>query len=195
MLGYIPDVIVGGPTYAGKQFEERIGTPARAILGDPQTNPESYMMMEAAWAPITEPIKMSGEGWRIIGSELEKMGLPTPGIETYDQDTEGRRPYIEPLLAAIGEASALFGMGGVVGKIRASDAYRYLSVGERNLIEQVASGVEADINNGNLTVDQIRTMWRSPANRDALLKKYAGVEKRPETESATSPTAKKEPVS
>ena len=112
---------------------------------------------------VFKPIEMAGEGWRLIGEKIEQ------GLKELDLPSG----YIEPLLATMGEAAAVFASGEVVGKLKSSNWYRSLAVKERGLVVQ--SLAETMKRNPEMTEGQLLRAYDNPTWRaEALGKRSIG---------------------
>ncbi len=126
---------------------------AGRLTYQPRTQPAAVLMekagrgIEALTGPAGEAAALVGESWN--------------------------SPFLESVLKFAGEM-ATFEAAGAAGKAKAPQAplwYRKMTVKERGLVEDI----KADLASGELTGAEIRELWKDPANREALLKRYQGV--------------------
>lgn len=85
---------------AEARLEEIGGVPGEIFL----KTPEQVKTTEETAAILAKPFEMAGKGWGLIGKELNKAVAKHYGVDPEDS-------ALEPFLATIGEASAVFGMG------------------------------------------------------------------------------------
>jgi hypothetical protein len=118
---------------------------------------------------LFKPVKMAGEGWGMIGA----TPLTPPPEALTRQDVEAAPvPFLEPTLASMGEASAIFSAGGI-GKIPGrlyrsvtdSAWYRGMTIPERGL---VVSSLEDMIGKGYSEGELLRK-WNNPQWREEAL--------------------------
>ena len=131
--------------------------------------------------------RLKGEPYKIgEGRELREF-LP-----------ELKEPY--STLVDVGEFAAKaaplgkMGAGDVEALIKGTDWYRKLTNRERGLIDPTIGKMASD---ENLSAADIRAVWKDPAKRQELLRKYAGVEPQPvkaEVKPVTKPTKAAKPV-
>mgnify|MGYP001563414270 CR=1 FL=1 len=129
----------------------------RRIGYEPQTRPareflgRAGRLIQAAIAPAGEAAALVGESWD--------------------------SPFLEAVLRFAGEAAIFNLIGKGAEKIqKPPDWYYRLTVRERGVVE----GIKTDIVSGELTNEQVRYLWRDPANRAAILELYQRVETAPE---------------
>ena len=121
---------------------------------EPRTQPGQVLMekagrlMGAVTGPAAEASALVGESWD--------------------------SPFLEAVLKFAGEAATFEAMGKATKirpNIKAPEWYRRMTIPERGLVE----GIKADLSSGQFTPDQIRQLWKDPANRDVLRARYQGV--------------------
>ncbi|HSW64878.1 MAG TPA: hypothetical protein VLH56_16440 [Dissulfurispiraceae bacterium] len=139
--------IISGLDEGGKTLEEIGGIPGRLI-----STPEEAQSIETIGKAM-EPFHMAGEG-------LKEIVRLTPAKDT----------ILEPIVGTIGEVSAMFALPGVPKTAKAW----WDKLPHRKRV-MVVDQVKADIASGQFTSAEIREMWKDPANREALLKRYQGV--------------------
>lgn len=153
----------GSLTEANKVLEEN----QQAINDTYLTTPEEQKASENINL-VMKPFEWAAQGGAYVGRKADE-GLQKLGLE---------QTYLEPVMASIAEAALMFGAPGIpkaVRDIKSSTAYRRMTIKERGLVDQMIDGVSADIASGALDAAQIRELWKNPANREALLKRYQGV--------------------
>jgi len=165
--------ITSGVTEGGKTLEQIGGIPARLI----QTPEQQRAAGEIG--KLMEPFQMAGRG---IGGIVEGVTSPAidpqTGMKVFNwnaanevvQGTSGGSNIAVPVGKAIGEISAMFALPGTPKAAKAW--WNNLPYRKRVM---VVEQVQADIANGEFTGAELRKLWKDPANREALLKRYQGV--------------------
>jgi len=129
---------------AGETFDQIMGVPGKLIK-----TPEQAEAVETIGL-VTKPFEMAGEGWRLIGEQAEK-GLKELGFEN---------THIEPILATMGEAAAIFAVPGVLKGIKESTTFRNMTIPERGVVIQSLS--ETMAKNPGMTEGQILRKFNNP---------------------------------
>lgn len=109
--------------------------------------PEKFITTEAERQALgainlaMRPIEMAGEGWKLIGEGIE-TGLKELGMPV---------GYIEPLLATMGEAAAIFAMPEIIGGLKGSSTFNKLNVkGKELVIGELAKMNKAGMSKGQI---------------------------------------------
>ena len=136
----------------------------RRIVYEPETRPardfigRAGRLIGALTAPAREAAALVGESWD--------------------------SPFLEAILSFAGEYGILKLIGSGAEKLQQPPEWYYrVTVQERGVVE----GIKADISSGELTTAQVRDLWRDPANRAELLKRYQGVAEEGKVEAAPKP--------
>ncbi len=127
---------------------------AGRLTYQPRTEPAKILMekagrgIEALTGPAKEAASLPGESWN--------------------------SPFLESVLKFAGEMATFEAMG-AAGRIKPKvpDWYRMMTVKERGIVE----AMKVDLANGEFTGAELRELWKDPANRAELLKRYQGVGK------------------
>jgi hypothetical protein len=148
---------------AEKALEERLRPYAELIK-----TPEEAQAMENIGL-ASKPFEMAGEGWGMIGQAINDA-LKDPNMPP-DEDPIA---ILEPFLATMGEASAVFGVSGVKGvfeKVKNSNTYRQLTIPERRLVVQDLA--ETMQKNPQMTEGEILRKYDNPTWKAEALKNRA----------------------
>ncbi|HUU49769.1 MAG TPA: hypothetical protein VMW81_02270, partial [Nitrospinota bacterium] len=162
----------GGLKEANKTLEEIMSVPGKLIVTEEEVKSLEY---------INKPFELAGTAGEYAGKKANE-GLKELGFE----DT-----YLEPLFATYGEAALIFGLPGVIKKIKASNAYRMMTIKERGLvIQSLADTVKK---NPNMTEGQIirkfnNKTWRDETKR--TFKKEEIIPVKPKAPANIQPEAK-----
>lgn len=168
---------------------EEVLTQIMEVPGKLITTEEEAKSLGYIGNAIGKPFEMAGEGWRLIGSEIETQ-LQDMGLDVN---------YVEPTLATMGEASAIFAFSHALRSIntrlkgRAALKQRIIDIPERGIvIESLANAVKK---NPKMTVKQILQKWDNPRWRAEALKTYVapkrGAGAAPKVEPFVKPTGTK----
>ena len=138
---------------AMKVYNEIMSVPSKLITTPAEAKAVENLML------VMKPIEMSGEGWKLIGREINnslvELGLaPT---------------LLEPLLATYGEAAAIFAIPGMTKKVGNSNWFRRLTIKERGLVVQ--SLAETQAKNPKMTEGQLLRAYDNPLWRKEALSK------------------------
>lgn len=107
---------------------------------------------------VSYPIELAAKAGEKTGEFLESKGYPKAGAVA--RFTGEAAPFILP------------GIPKAIKSIRNSGWYRTMTIKERGLVDAHIENIAADIDSGNMTINDIRKAWKDPANREALINKY-----------------------
>lgn len=148
-----------GMTKASNRSIETMEFPAKELLKTPE--------QQESFEKIMTPLGLAGAGWRGM-AEYAATGDLQKAADVAEGKSMGSSVLV-PWAGAFGDTAFMYAL---MGKNAVKARWYQMTVKERALVREAAKEVKANIKDSNLTNEQVKELWRDPANREGLRRRF-----------------------